>query len=291
MKLLLFMLFFLPTAHASDFCEMVLPPEVGTLTNSNYFDFTSSYYLFFQGTNFEDLQVLKNCLDYSVCGKNQESLVDDPTNYRMHIWTKLTVTQLRNLVSSCPIENLNTKLIVKENNQTGEVVSLKDMNPSASGQKKLLEKSSPAFFHKPSDRVAKETMKKLDLLLKESKVKEAEDLVLYIWGIKLHDYKLAYGGVGDNYATTEHGKKLVRYGKTWLKDSCSFTRMIRHEAEHIAQFKRMKECKSNHNLSDHVMRERATYMNDARFVKEICPDSNIKDFCLDKLKSDYLRTK
>jgi hypothetical protein len=32
-------------------------------------------------------------------------------------------------------------------------------------------------------------------------------------------------------------------------------------------------------------------MNDARFVKEICPDSNIKDFCLDKLKSDYLRTK
>lgn len=291
MKLLLFILLILPTAFASEFCEMGLSAEVDTITNSKYFDFSSSYYLYFEGKNFEDLQVLKNCLDYSVCGKNQESLVDDPPNYRMHIWIKLNSSQLQNLIKSCPIEDLNTKLVVRENNQAGERVAIKDIKPSFTAQKKLLEKSSPAFFHKPSDRVVKETLKKLDLLLKESKVKEAENLVLYIWGIKLHDYKLAYGGVGDNYATTEHGKKLVRYGKTWLKDSCSFTRMIRHEAEHIAQVKRKNECKSNHNLADHVMRERAAYMNDARFVKEVCPESNIKDFCLGKLKSDYFKSK
>lgn len=291
MKVLLLILFLLPVAHASGFCEMGLPPEVGTITNSNFFDFSSSYYLYFEGENLEDLQILKNCLDYSACGKNQESLVNDPANYRMHIWTKLTSSQLQSLVSSCPIKNLNTKLIVKESNQTGEPVSIKDIRPSALGQKKLLEKSSPAFFHKPSDRVIKETMKKLDSLLKVSKVKEAEDLVLFTWGIKLHDYKLAFGGVHDNYATTEHSKKRVRYGKTWLKNSCSFARMIRHEAEHIAQFNRKKECSNNHNLNDHVMRERAAYLNDARFVQDICPDSNIKDFCLDKLKSDYLRTK
>lgn len=237
------------------------------------------------------MQIFKNCLDYSACGKNKESLVNDPKNYRMHIWAKLTSSQLKNIVTSCPIENLNTKLIVKESNQAGGPVSLKNMKPSALGQKQMLAKSSPAFFHKPSARVTKETMQKLDSLLKEGKVKEAEDLVLYIWGINLHDYKLAYGGVGDNFATTEHGKKLIRYGKTWLNDSCSFIRMIRHEAEHIAQVRRKNECKSDHNLNDHVMRERAAYLNDARFVQGICPESNVRDFCLDKLKSDYLKYK
>lgn len=291
MKILLFILFFLPTAYAADFCEEGLSPEVTTLANADFFDFSSSYYLYFEGKNLEDLQVLKNCLDYTVCGKNQESLVDDPTNYRMHIWTKLTSSQLQNLVSTCPIANLNTKLKVKENNKSGEPVLLKNIKPSPIGQKKLIDKASPAFFHRPSGRVVKETMMKLDSLLKEAKVKEAEDLVLYIWGIKLHDYKLAYGGVADNYATTEHGKKLVRYGKAWLKDSCSFARMIRHEAEHISQVKRKEECHNNHNLIDHVMRERAAYLNDARFVQDICPDRNIKNFCLNKLKSDYLRTK
>lgn len=291
MKTLLFILFCLPNAFATDFCEEGLSPEVTTLANSNFTNFSNSYYLYFEGKNLEDLQVLKNCLDYSVCGKNKESIVDDPANYRLHIWTKLSISQLNDLVRSCPIENLNSKLVVKENHQTGTPVSLGFIAPSSIDQKSLVTRANPAFFHDTSDETNKATLQKLGKLLKASKTKEAEDLVLNIWGIDLHGYTLTYGGVSDNYATTDHGKKQVRYGKAWLNDPCRFTRMIRHEAEHIAQIQRKRECKNDHNYNDHVMRERAAYMNDARFAQRICPDKNIKNFCLNKLKSDYLKYK
>lgn len=278
--------------YAADYCEEGFPVsgEISNLTNPNYFQFSSKYYLYYESNNLEDLQVLKNCLDYSVCGKNQESIVADPFNYRMHIWTKLTLLELENLIRTCPIPNISSKLVVKENGQSGKPVSLTHIKPSAIDQQKLMKNSSPAFFQRHSDKFSKDSMKKLGELLKANKTKEAEALVISVWGINLHDYKIEYGKVGDTFATTSHKDKMIRYGKSWLESPCDFARMIRHEAEHVAQVKRSAACGGKHNYSDHSMRERAAHLNDARFAEAVCPESTVKEFCLNRFKTHYLKT-
>lgn len=227
----------------------------------------SSHYLYFESKKIEDLQVLKNCLDYTVCTKNQESIVDDPKNYRLHIWTNLEPGQIRSLVENCPIKDIQNKLVVKKDGQKGQRLSLKTYSPNLKGQAELKKKANPAFYPETSAN----TVKVIEQLLKEKKILDAQKLVLTFWGIDLHGYKINYTGKDGNFAVTNHGKKTIEYGKTWTENSCLFMRMIRHEAEHVAQMKRAKSCGNQHNFEDHKMRERAAYLNDARFLDTICP--------------------
>jgi len=245
--------------------------------------------LYYESKNLEDLQVLKNCLDYTACRKNKESIVDDPKKYRVHIWANLTESELGSLVRSCPIKDLTKKLTVKEVDQKGDSVSLTEYAPSASEQASLMKKSSPAFYHQPSSQVVTSALGKLGKLLKASKLKEAEALVLYVWGIDLHGYKLKFAGVDKDVAVTNHSDKTITYGTDWLADPCSYVRMLRHEAEHVVQYKRSKSCGSDHNYDDHKMRERAAHLNDVRFMNSICPGaSGIKLSCLERFQTKYM---
>lgn len=292
MKLLLVLLFILTYHAQAEICESESPIDTTSISNllaPGLFDFSSKYYLYYQAKNLEDLQVLKNCLDYTACRKNKESIVDDPKNYRVHIWANLTSSELASLVRSCPIKDLNKNLTVKEEDQQGSKVSLTEYAPSPTEQSALLKKSSPAFYHQPSAQVVTSTLAKLGKLLKASKLKEAEALVLFVWGIDLHGYKLKYGGVGNDVAVTNHDDKTIAYGQDWLAEPCSYIRMLRHEAEHVAQYKRSKSCDSDHNYNDHKMRERAAHLNDLRFMNSICPGaSGIKLSCLERFQTKYM---
>jgi hypothetical protein len=292
MKLLLVLIFILASPVYAVICEDEIPSGITPLTNmlsSNFFSFSSKYYLYYEGKNLEDLQVLKNCLDYTACGKNKESIVEDPKKYRVHIWANLTKPELILLAQSCPIKGLNKKLVVKENNRYGEKVSLSEFPPSFSEQSILIKNASPALFHELSPKTVKATMTQLSQLLKSNKLDKAESLVLKTWGIDLHHYKIKYGGVADHVAVTTHKNKLITYGKDWLADPCSYIRMIRHEAEHVAQYRRAKICDLDHNYADHQMRERAAHLNDIRFIKTYCPGAKeIKFNCLDRFRTKYM---
>lgn len=292
MNLLLVLIFIFTFQAHAEICETDSPLQtdsINNILNPDLLDFSSKYYLYYESKNLEDLQVLKNCLDYTSCGRNKESIVDDPKKYRVHIWAKLTKSELSSLVRSCPIKDLNKKLTVKEVDQKGELVSLTEYAPSAPEQAALMKKSSPAFYHQPSSLVVTSTLEKLGTLLKASKLKEAEALVLYIWGIDLHGYKLKFGGVDKDVAVTNHSDKTITYGTDWLAEPCSYIRMLRHEAEHVAQYKRSKSCGSNHNYDEHKMRERAAHLNDLRFMNSICPGaSGIKLSCLERFQTKYM---
>ena len=292
MKLLLILIFIFPFQVQAEVCEIESPlktDSISAILSPDIFDFPSKYYLYYEAKNIEDLQVLKNCLDYTSCRRNKESIVDDPKKYRVHIWASLTQTELGTLIRSCPIEDLTKKLIVKEEDQKGDSVSLTEYTPSTFEQAALIKKSSPAFYHQPSAKVVTSTLEKLGILLKASKLKEAESLVLYIWGIDLHGYTLKYGGVENHVAVTKHLDKTITYGTDWLADSCSYVRMLRHEAEHVAQYRRAKTCGSKHNYDDHKMRERAAHLNDIRFMNSICPGaSSIKLSCLERFQTKYM---
>lgn len=298
MKLLVLILILASQAFAANDqgqpleCENDVPVEIAPLTNilnSNFFSFSSQYYLYYEATTLEDLQVLKNCLDYTACGKTKESIIEDPKKYRVHIWANLTNEELMSLVRSCPIKDLNKKLVVKEADQQGKKVSISGFTPSFSEQSLFIKNASPALFHVPSGKRVKAAMANLRQLLNTSKLDEAESLVLNTWGIDLHQYKIKYGGVTSHVAVTTHKDKLITYGKDWLADPCSYVRMIRHEAEHVAQFRRAKMCNLEHNYAEHRMRERAAHLNDLRFVKTYCPGSKaIKFTCLERFRTKYM---
>jgi hypothetical protein len=298
MKLLVILLILVSQAFATNEeawpleCENDLHVETAPLTNilnSKFFSSSSKYYLYYEAKTLEDLQVLKNCLDYTACGKTKESITEDPKNNRVHIWANLTKKELTSLVRSCPIKDINKKLEVKEVDHQGKIVSLSGLTPSFFEQSQFIRSASPALFDEPSDKIIQATMTQLSQLLKTSKLDEAESLVLNTWGIDLHGYKIKYGGVADHVAVTTHKDKMINYGKDWLAEPCSYIRMVRHEAEHVAQFKRAKMCNLEHNYADHQMRERAAHLNDLRFLKTYCPGSAaIKYDCLERFRTKYM---
>lgn len=300
MKIFYFLLFLLlnsVAAIASDemLCdEAEFPEEVSefkALYKKSFLAGSKDYYLYFEAPTLQELQTLKNCLDYLKCGTARESLVDDPKNYRMHIWSSFTKTELSNFMLSCPIDNLHKKVTIRRKDQQGEIVTIKPSNDNFA--KTFMSKAaSPAIFHRPSAQVTKATVDKVGKLLKEKKIKDAENLVLFTWGIDLKGYALKYTGLDGSAAVTHHGSKKIEYGKAWIDEPCEYIRMLRHEAEHVAQMSRSKFCDGDHNFNEHKMRERAAHLNDALFIKSVCPGTTMEklvvDTCLNKFKKNYL---
>lgn len=282
-------------ASASDLnCdEVAFPDEVSefrALYNKSFLSGTKDYYFYFEASSLQELQTLKNCIDYTKCGADRESIVDDPKNFRMHVWASFSKSDLSNLMLSCPIKDLHKKVVIKKKNQDGEIVNFKPANNSFA-QTVLAKKASPAIFHKPSPQVTKKVVAKVQKLLKESKIKEAQDLVVYTWGIDLKGYALNYTGLDGHAAVTHHNSKKIEYGKAWVNEPCEYIRMIRHEAEHVAQMNRSKFCDGDHNFNDHKMRERAAHLNDALFISSVCPgtkmEKSVIDSCLNRFRKDY----
>lgn len=252
---------------------------------------SSPYYFYYEGHELEDVQAFKNCIDYTQCGNYRESIVDDPANYRIHIWKSMSPDELTTLIRSCPVKDLAKNLVVRYGSQTGKNVNIKNIKPFPMQYMSVAKKASPAIFHEPSQAVSKSTVDIVKNLLKSNKVKEAQRIILYTWGIDLHGYDLSYSGKKGNFAVTNHDKKTISYGSDWLTEPCDYIRMIRHEAEHVAQMKMANSCPT-HNFDDHKNRERAAHLNDARFMDNICVNTkdgnDVRKFCLDRFRSNYM---
>lgn len=276
----------LPVSNISDFNQI--------LNHHSSFIPTSPYYMYLETKELEDLQAFKNCVDYMMCGTYEESIVDDPKNYRMHIWKNMTGLQLTDLIRSCPVKDLAKKLVVRYGSQTGKIVTLKNLNPDPAKQKSLSKRSSPAIYHEPSAETSKKVVEAVRSLLKTNKIEAAHKLILSTWNIDLHGYALKYTGEKGSYAVTFHGQKVIKYGKDWLTEPCDYIRMIRHEAEHVAQMQMARSC-FTHNFNDHKKRERAAHLNDARFIKNVCgtlkAGDTVRKFCLERFRNNYMTAK
>lgn len=254
----------------------------------------SPYYFYLETDELEDLQEFKNCIDYTQCGTYKESIVDDPANYRMHIWKSMEPSEFNALIRSCPVKDLTKKLVVRYKDQKGKIIDVSKYKIYPQQQKDVAKKANPAIFHQPSEKVATSMVSVIHNLINTGKISTAENTLLATWGIDLHGYKLTYTGKKDSYAVTQHKDKTIKYGTDWLSETCDFIRMIRHEAEHVAQMKMANSC-GKHNFDDHQMRERAAHLNDARFIKTVCPNKKdgeiVRKFCLDRFRKNYMNVK
>lgn len=305
MKFLLLLLVCLPWAQANvltddeitNQCDSAfgLPAELQAVktVSENLLSFgKENFYLYYEANELQDLQSLKNCLDYSMCGSYKESIVDDPANYRLHIWKKFSIQQLHDLVRSCPIKNLAKKLVVKRGGQNGELVQIQHLQPDYYSTLAYQQRSSPASLgDSPASQQA--TVNKITELLKANKVAEASKLVLSAWNIDIHGYKILYSEKPGSFAITQHDSKTITFGQAFTKMPCDFIRMLRHEAEHAAQWARNRQCK-DHNFNDHAKRERAAHLNDVTFVKGVCGESEyskrVQNTCLNRFRSRYMKT-
>jgi hypothetical protein len=267
--------------------------DIQKVLNHNTIKVQIPYYFYFEGKNLEDLQALKNCIDYTQCGRYEESIVDDPANYRMHLWKSMSMDELNNLVKTCPIPDLAKKLVVRYKDQKGKNISVKQLKPYPEAQKTVSKKASPAIFHEPSQPVSKAVVDLVKKLLLTGKTNEAHNMILYTWGIDLHGYSLSHTQQKGSFAVTNHDQKTIKYGNDWLSEPCDFIRMIRHEAEHVAQVKMSNSCPT-HNFDDHNKRERAAHLNDARFMNNVCVNTkagaDVRKFCLERFRSNYMKT-
>lgn len=252
------------------------------------------YYMYLETDELEDLQEFKNCIDYSQCGKYNESIVDDPANYRMHIWKSMEPSELNDLIRSCPVKDLAKKLVVRYKDQKGKIIDVSKIKQFPFQQKDMEKKANPAIFHRPSQKVAMAMVNVINNLIKSNKIAAAHNTILATWGIDLHGYSLIYTGEKNSYAVTQHGDKTIKYGKDWITEPCDYIRMIRHEAEHVAQMKMANSCEK-HNFDDHQKRERAAHLNDARFIKTVCPNmkagDDVRKFCLERFRKNYMNVK
>lgn len=307
MGVLLFALLMMSSAFASpgtevdpeQICEEIFSDsslknlsEISGLLNQKFLKPTNPYYFYLETDELEDLQAFKNCIDYSQCGKYQESIVDDPKNFRMHIWKSMTASELTELVKSCPVKDIAKKLVVRKKDQTGSLVSVKDIKPDEIRQKIMLQDANPAMFIEPNESYSKNKVEVIHSMLRQEKVNDAQKMILKTWNINLHGYNLKYTGEKGSFAVTHHKEKTIKYGKDWLSEPCDYIRMIRHEAEHVAQIRMSNSCYGNHNLSDHKRRERAAHLNDARFIKNVCgplkAGETVRQFCLNRFRKNYM---
>lgn len=298
-------LLFTLSLFASDETELLQCQEqfpiIGLETTKNIGDlnialntqtqFQEPLYFYFEAKELEDLQALKNCIDYSFCGKSTESIVDDPKNYRLHLWKNMSMGEVQTLMKSCPIKDLAKNLVVRKKSQTGTVIDLKKFLPNNLFQTQMAKRASPAIYHQQTAKNAKAAVDLIRSFLKAKNIAAAEKLILATWGIDLHGYKLNYTKEPGGYAVTNHGKKEISYGNDWLDEPCDYIRMIRHEAEHVAQMKMANSC-GVHHLKDHKNRERAAHLNDARFLRDICPNTkdgeSVRNHCLNRFRSNYM---
>lgn len=289
-------------SHDEDQCEEFFPEtalgnisDINGVINHKSLKPTTPYYFYLETDELEDLQAFKNCIDYSQCGKYQESIVDDPKNFRMHIWKDMMPSDLTELVKSCPVKDLAKKLIVRKKNQTGDIVNVKNIAPDIIKQRALMKNANPAMFYEPNETDAKKMVEVIRSTLKMNKVATAHQLILNTWNINLHGYSLIYTGQTGSFAVTQHAEKTIKYGKDWLTEPCDYIRMIRHEAEHVAQMRMANSCYGAHNFGDHTKRERAAHLNDARFIKNVCgtlkEGENVRQFCLNRFRKNYMNLK
>lgn len=309
MSILLYVLLLISFAFADpgketgdEKCEEIFPEtsignlsDINNIINHKSLVATTPYYFYLETTELEDLQAFKNCIDYSQCGKYQESIVDDPKNFRMHIWKNMSESQVTDLVKSCPVPDLAKKLVVRKNGQTGALVNVKNIKPNVFSQKALASSGNPAIYYEPSAQTSKTMVEVIRSTLKQNQVATAHKLLLSTWNISLHGYSLTYTGQKGSFAVTNHGEKTIKYGKDWLSEPCDYIRMIRHEAEHVNQMRMSNSCYGDHNFADHTKRERAAHLNDARFMKNVCgtlkDGETVRQFCLNRFRTNYMNNK
>lgn len=137
----------------------------------------------------------------------------------------------------------------------------------------------------------------IQLALKQKNYQAAIDLVVQGFKFNLHEYNISpkLDQSHEKFCITQHNTQAITVGKKFFANSCILALAIRHELEHVEQWKRSNTARSQgwtHNFGEHIERERIAYLNDYAFADQYCNDANLvselRANALDQLKNKYI---
>ncbi len=207
------------------------------------------------------------CLAYQSCGNTYFST---GSNNRIHILTPQKIAEVKSNLEKCDLQLEKVKYI-KNVTKDKKYISLTiDQN---------LEKTislAPSLLNPTTREKQKEIIKRVKAA-KDGQ--EIVDIVLEELKFDFSDYTFDFNEKYDSekkkgYAVTDHNNKLISFSDLKIYDPFGAIMMIRHEAEHIQQFKHTLKCNYSSSFLHHNNRERAAYLNDINIEESWGYDSS-----------------
>jgi hypothetical protein len=233
------------------------------------------YQITLYGYDLSELNQVKNCIDYSVCTEVSSQIERSYTSPSfMEIKADFSDSERDQVLLQClASRQYQLKIQVTEQGSSQPVA----LPLSSSGKPfplpypvELTAKSADENYRIKNEIEEFIARKKYDRALRE---------VTERYRIPFADYQVSVNSDQINpklsYAITDHKLKTVVVDKGFLSDACHSVLGLRHEAEHILQVARYRECRAQGKTSAfqyQAYRERSAYLNDIWNLKNYCVD-------------------
>lgn len=243
---------------------------------------------------FGDAAPIYSCLAYQGCEKTTFTL---GTENRLHIYTTKTLETVLADLARCDFAEADVNSISYFNGdetvalaldpsqynmsypfgKTGSVWPSKGRLPKPSAPAgTVFANLAPAIFGTSKMNEIHALEGRLGDIADASQIAE----IIRTLGIDTLGYTVSIGTLGEGVgAVTDHDTKTIEVAQSTSGDE--LVRTIRHEFDHVLQSKLAGQCGSGNAFTEHDVRERAAYLNDAHFSNDT-DDS----FYLDRIQ-DY----
>lgn len=216
---------------------------------------------------------VKNCVDFYLCSPYEETLKIDNGIFHWKAEFKNSLLELQEAFNNCSVGNLKFDITIRDENG----IARKDfLIPKTKFTQEQQGHLLPMELH---DRTYKGLALKanpIEMLLRSDDPLTAMKSTAFEIEYSLGEYQLmSYPLPKANVlAITHHLKKIIVYDlNKWDGDVCRFYEVMRHEIQHVRNFRMRSSCNQRHHFVKGNHDERSTYLNDLVFISKYCPEN------------------
>lgn len=216
---------------------------------------------------------VKNCIDFYLCSPYEEQLKIENGYYHWKAQFKTSLPVLQSAFKECSVGDLKFDITIRDE----KGIARKDFSfPRSKITPEVQRYLLPMELYSRSYEGLKAKDKTIGVLLQSNEPLTAMKSVSFEMEYPLGEYHLVAESIAksNTLATTDHLKKLITYDlDKWDGTVCRFYEVMRHETQHVRNFRKRQACKFRHHFDRGNHDERSTYLNDLVFLKTYCPDN------------------
>lgn len=216
---------------------------------------------------------VKNCIDFYLCSPYEESLKIENGYYRWKAEFKSGLPQLQAAFNECSVGNLKFEITIRDE----QGIARKDFHiPRTAIKPEVQQYLLPMELYSRTYEGLKIKEKNIGILLQSQEPLPAMKSASFEMEYPLGEYQLMAEQIAksNTLATTDHLRKLITYDlDKWNGNVCRFYEVMRHEIQHVRNYRKRVACKKRHHFDRGNHDERSTYLNDLVFIKTYCPEN------------------
>lgn len=216
---------------------------------------------------------VKNCIDFYLCSPYEETLKINNGYYHWKAEFKTSLANLQSVFNECSVGNLKFDITIRDEKGMVRKDFLIPRTPLASQVERYL---LPMELYSRTYLGLKSKEKAIETLLQSNEPLTAMKSTSFEMEYPLGEYHLLAQPIAKSnvLATTDHTNKLVTYDlNKWDGSVCRFYEVMRHETQHVRNYRKRQACQHRHHFSKGNHDERSTYLNDLVFLKTYCPEN------------------